>query len=117
MASAITFISLDYSGTPSADDILGARRAIALENQRRASLVPPGTPLPFANNTQVKASVLAIYLQSVTNEHADNIASAKTQGALSEHFTPAQLEQIAINLRTRVNAGESAASVVTDTAS
>lgn len=114
--SAITFISLDYSGNPDADDVLGARRAIAIENQRRASLVPPGTPLPFATNPQIKASTLTAYLQLVANEHAANIASAKTQGALSEYFTPAQLEQIAINLRTRINAGESAAAIVTDTA-
>lgn len=114
---SITFTSLDFSGSPDPEDILGARRAITVENQRRASLVPPGTPLPFANNAQVKASVLAIYLQLVTNEHTANISSAKTQGALGEHFTPAQLEQIAINLRTRVNAGESVAAVIADTAS
>lgn len=112
---AVVF-TIDYTGTPDSDDVLAARHIIHLENARRAALTPPGTPLTFANNAQLKASYLSTLLATVTSAHLSYIQQAKSVQGTALRFTPAELVAIHANLVTRLNAGESAASLVTDTA-
>lgn len=108
--------TIDFTGAPDAEDALGARHIIFLENQRRAALTPPGTPLPFATPAQVKSSYLSVLLATVASAHSSYIQQAKSAQGTALRFTPAQLDTIRGNLVTRLNAGESAASLVTDTA-
>lgn len=117
MASAITFTALNYTGTPSNDDVMAARYIVGLENKRRAALVPPGTPLLVDTAANLKASYLSMLLEIVTNAHGSYIEQAKGPAGAQLGFTDAQIEQIRVNLITRLNNGESAASLVTDTAS
>lgn len=107
--------SLDFTGAPDADDVLAARQIIFLENQRRAALTPPGTPLSTANAAAIKASYLTILLVTVSAAHSSYIAQAKA--ALNVRFTDAEIQQINQNLITRLNNGEPSASIITDTVS
>lgn len=107
--------SLNFSGAPDNDDILAARHIIFLENQRRAALTPPGTPLSTADAASIKASYLTILLATVTAAHTSYIAQAKL--TLNSRFTDAEIQQITQNLVTRLNNGESSASIITDTIS
>lgn len=111
----ITFTT-GFTGTPDADDILAARHIIFLENQRRAALTPPGTPLPTANAVNVRDSYLAVLLATLTSAHLSYIQQAKSASGADVRFTPAALEVIRANLTARLNAGESEESIVTDTA-
>lgn len=115
MASAITFGELTYIGTPNSDDILAARYIVTLENKRRAALVPPGTPLPVDTGVNLKASYISILLGIVTTAHASYIEQARGVPGGQAVFTDAQIEQIRVNLITRLNNGESAASIIADT--
>lgn len=112
---AVTF-TIDYSGTVDPDDLLAARHIIFLENQRRAALTPPGTPLLFSTGPQIKASYLATLLATVTSAHLSYVQQAKSAQGTALRFTPAEMEAMYANLVARLNAGESAASLVTDTA-
>lgn len=112
---AISF-SIDYSGSPDADDLLAARHAIFLENRRRSQLVPPGTPLAFATPAQVKTSYLSILTTGLNARHQDYAEAAKNESGVAQRFTLAQVQQMHANLVTRLNAGESAATIVSDTA-
>ena len=112
--SAITFTSLTFTGTPDASDTLAAQFMVRLENARRALLDPPGTPLPSATGAQLKTSYLTVLLQIVTLAHESYIAQATVDSA---RFTQAQTDQIKFNLNARLDAGETAANIVTDTAS
>lgn len=116
MASAITFTSLNFTGTPNSDDNLAARYAITVENMARSSTVPPGTPLPFDTPGNVKASYLTILINAVTGLHNSNIVLSKGPSGAQAVLTDAQIEQIRVNLITRLNNGESAASIIADTA-
>lgn len=108
--------SIDYTGTVDPDDLLAARHIIFLENQRRAALTPPGTPLLFSTGPQIKASYLATLLATVTSAHLSYVQQAKSAQGTALRFTPSEIETIHANLVARLNAGESAASLVTDTA-
>jgi len=109
--------TLDYSGSPDPDDVLAARQIIFLENQRRAALTPPGTPLSTANAASIKASYLSILLATVTNAHLNYISQSKSNAGIQVRFTDAELQQINSNLITRLNNGESSASIIADTVS
>lgn len=139
--------TLDYTGTPDADDVLAARHIIFLENQRRtqqnvviaatnaaaviensrrAAQLPPGTPipivplltlLPVATAAQIKASYLSLLLAQITTQHLSNTALAKSITGIASRFTDAERQQIFANLSARLNSGESAANIITDTAS
>lgn len=108
----ITF-TVDFSGAPDADDMLAAKRLVRLENDRRAALVPPGTPLPTGSAAQLKASALTVVLTNLTAWWVSYIA----QGRGEVRFTDSELDQIKTNLNIRLNAGESSASIVADTVS
>lgn len=108
--------SIDFTGTPDADDVLAARHIIFLENQRRAALTPPGTPLATATPANVKASYLTILLATITSAHLSYIQQSKSASGMDLRFTPAQLETMRGNLVARLNSGEAAATIVTDTA-
>lgn len=114
--SAITFTTLNYTGSADADDILAARREVNAENQRRLATSPPGTPLPFATGPELKSSYLTLRLAGVTAAHLAAVDAAKAPAALQDLFTTAQLQQITANIMARANAGESAAAIVADTA-
>ena len=116
MASAITFTGLDFTGTPSSDDSNGAKSAVLRENTRRAGLIPPGTPLLVNNAANIKASYLIVLLDKITSVHADNITQSKSDSGFEQVFTPGQIDQIKTNLLTRINGGESASSIIADTA-
>lgn len=126
MASAITFGELNYSGSASQDDILAARYIVGLENKRRIELnailaaqEPPGTPIPLLPVTPaaaLKSSYISMLLAIVTSSHASYIEQARGNPGASLVFTDAEIEQIRVNLVNRRTAGESAASIVADTA-
>jgi hypothetical protein len=109
--------TIDYTGVADADDVLAARQIVFLENQRLAALTPPGTPLPTAPPASLKASYLSVLLTIVTNAHLSYIAQTKSDVGYVARFTLAERTQIAANLVTRLNNGESSASIVTDTVS
>lgn len=111
----ITF-TLDYSGTPVADDVLAARHTIHLENQRLSRLTPPGTALPFANAAQIKASYLGLLLAQITAQHLSNANLAKGITGLAARFTDAERQAIFANITARLNAGETVAAIIADTA-
>lgn len=112
----ITF-TLDYSGSPDASDILAARHIIFLENQRRSRLTPPGAPLPFANAAQIKASYLGLLLDQITAQHLSNANLAKGITGLAVRLTQAERDQLFANVTARLNAGETVAAIIADTAS
>lgn len=109
-------LDVTFTGSPDADDQLAARHIVFLENQRRAALSPPGTQLLFSTPAQLKASYLAVLVTTITSAHVSYIQQAKSAQGAEARFTPAQLEAIRANLVARLNAGESAASLVTDSA-
>lgn len=108
--------SIDYTGTVDPDDLLAARHIIFLENQRRAALTPPGTPLLFSTGPQIKASYLATLLATVTSAHLSYVQQARSASGMDVRFTPAGLETIRANLVARLNAGETEAQLITDSA-
>lgn len=108
--------SIDFTGSPDADDLLAARHAIFLENRRRSQLVPPGTPLAFATPAQVKTSYLSILTTGLNARHLDYADAAKNESGVAQRFTLAQVQQMHANLVTRLNAGATAQSIVDDTA-
>lgn len=112
----ITF-SVGFTGTPDAEDQRAARHAIFTENTRRAALTPPGTPLPNSTAAEVRASYLSILTSQIANQHSTNITYAASRDGVAERFTTDELDQIRRNLVDRLNAGESKASIVADTAS
>jgi hypothetical protein len=116
MASAIIFGELIYSGTPNADDVLAARYIVGIENKRLAALTPPGTPFPTNNAANLKASYISILIALITSAHSSYIAQARSAAGADLVFTDAEREQIRVNLITRLNGGESSASIVADTA-
>lgn len=107
-------LSTTFSGTPDADDILAAQRLVRKENERRAALIPPGTPLDTSSAANLKASALVVLSALQNTSWQSYVEQARNE---IERFTQAQLDQIKANLNSRLNAGESAASIVTDTAS
>lgn len=114
-------LSVAFTGSPDAEDLLAARHAIFVENRLRAqrSALPgatPETPLPTSTPAETKASYLAILTERATNHHKSYILEAQSEPAAKERFTPAELKQILANLVTRLNNGETAASIITDTA-
>lgn len=116
MPSAITFGELNFVGTPSPDDVLAAKYIVGLENKRRASLTPPGTPLPVDTGPNLKASYLSLLLSIVTNAHAGHISQARGVPGSQLVFTDTEIETIRVNLVTRLNNGETPSSIIADTA-
>lgn len=108
--------TIDFTGTPDAEDVLAARHAIFIENRVRSQQTPPGTQLPTATPAQVKSSYLAVLAQMLNTRHLTNASDAATEAGISQRFTPAQVAQMHANLVARLNAGESAATIIADTA-
>jgi hypothetical protein len=105
-----------YTGTPDADDIRAAYHSVALENRRLSELTPPGTPLPTSSVVLLKTSYLGILSQKAADFHQLMVEYSKTAAGLNQRFTPDQVLQMHANLVARLNAGESAAAIVADTA-
>lgn len=135
--SAITF-TLDFTGTPDADDILAARHIVRQENERRALVnvgitaenvrraaqTPPLDPLPLlpilptATGAQLKASYLGLLIpKNITEAHLDYIKQAKNVVSIAAQMSEAEHQQMAGYLQTRRNAGETWAQIVADMAS
>jgi len=122
----VVFSALTYTGVADQLEILAADFAITAantlitaENARRAALVPPGTPLalwPNSTNAEKKASYLGILLQGVTNTHASYVQQASSPQEFENWFTQPERQQIRANFITRRKAGETGASLVTDSA-
>jgi hypothetical protein len=108
-------ITVNFTGTPDAEDILAANQIVFSENKDRAALNPPGTPLPLSTAAELKASYISLLQAEIIRRHVTNILNAKSNDAVAQHFTPAQVEQIRINLITQLNAGASVASVIAKT--
>lgn len=106
--------SINYTGTPDAEDARAARYAIRVENQRRALLNPPLAALPSSTGAEIKSSYLTLLLDEVNAAHAQ--WTARSVQNVQQDFTKSQFDQILANLRDRLNAGETAAQIVTDTA-
>lgn len=68
----LTF-TVDWTGTPDAKDILAASLIVAAENQRRAALTPPLSPLPFGTNQEKSASYKTALAVIVAAAHASYI--------------------------------------------
>ena len=96
---AIDF-TVNFSGTPSEQDIRGATRIIELENARRLTDVddnddPILPPLPYATGAELKASYLAMLVEIVTRAHAsyiqqDDAETSQTAKELWGEATDAQ---------------------------
>lgn len=69
--------TIDYTGTPDEDDILGAKLIVNQENARRAQQEPPETPLPDSTNAELKASYLEVLTNIVVNAHIDYARQSK----------------------------------------
>tara|TARA_R110000823_G_C15942566_1_gene500611 strand:+ start:2429 stop:2773 length:345 start_codon:yes stop_codon:yes gene_type:complete len=111
--SAITWSGATFSGTPDDADKRAAHYLVRQENARRAALDPPGTPLDSTPAAALKASVLTIATQTLDGWWA----SISDQAPRSEDgLTDADKRQILANIRTRLDGGESIASIITDTA-
>jgi hypothetical protein len=109
--------TINFTGTPDADDQLAARQQVELENQRRAALTPPGTPLDVSTGAAVKASYLTVLTAVLTAAHTSYIALAKDTAGLQQRFTSSEIQTIQTNLITRLNAGEAKSQIIADTAS
>lgn len=109
--------TVSFTGASDADDQLAARQQVELENQRRATLTPPGTPLDVSTGAALKASYLTVLVQLLTGAHTSYIGQAKASEGLAQRFTDAEIQQIRTNLITRLNAGEAKSQIIADTAS
>lgn len=107
---------LDFAGAADSEDVLAARHIIFLENQRRSRLTPPGTPLPFSNAAQIKAGYLGLLLAQITAQHLSNANLAKGITGLAVRLTQAERDQLFANVTARLNAGETVAAIIADTA-
>lgn len=132
MPSALVWSST-YTGSPAPDDVLAAKKIVREENARRvtanvaitaqnvvlAGQEPPGTPipllsiLPFATNAELKASVLIIMSANQTSWWASYTQQARNDRS---RLTEAQQETIRTNHNIRLDNGESADSIVNDSA-
>jgi hypothetical protein len=108
-------ISVSYTGTPDADDALAAYQIVGQENKDRAALNPPGAVLPTSTTAELKASYLSLLSAEITRFHQRAILFAKSNEAIATRFTPAQVEQIRINLITQLNSGATPAAVIAKT--
>lgn len=115
--SAITFSGITYSGTPDSDDAVAAKVAVAQENVFQLSLNPAFTPLAISPAATLKASYLTVILNRITRLHQEMIKIAKLSSTLDQYFQRSDIDQIIVNLVNRAAGGESAASIITDTAS
>jgi len=77
-------ISVQVSN-PDAEDRLAMEYYIKEENTRRATLTPPGTPLPFSTAAERKASYEVLFNQSAADMHTHRINQAKQA---AEAITP-----------------------------
>lgn len=134
--SAITF-TLGFTGTPDLDDILAARHIVRLENERRtaqnvaiteenvrrAAQDPPLAALPLlailptATGAELKASYLGLFLATVTSAHLSYIEQAKSSQSLTGRLTEDQMKQLIGAVTTRLNNGDSVATILADVAS
>jgi hypothetical protein len=108
-------LSVSYTGTPDADDVLAARQVVFQENKDRAMLTPPGAVLPTSTTAELKASYLSLLQERVMLRHQNNILFAKSDEAVRTRFTPTEVEQIRINLMTQLNNGSTTAAVIAKT--
>jgi hypothetical protein len=108
-------ISVSYTGTPDADDVLAAYQIVGQENKDRAALTPPGTQLSTDTAANLKASYLSLLKEEITRFHQRAILFAKSNEAVATRFTPAEVEQIRINLITQLNSGATTAAVIAKT--
>lgn len=122
----ITFTNIDFTGTPDSDDRLAANHIVFLENKRittenarRAALSPPEPPLPLLPTSPalaLKSSYLGLLKSMLVAAHLSYIAQAKSADGTALRFTEEEQKQIRSNLIARLNAGESPASIIADTA-
>ena len=96
---AIT-LTVDFTGSPTEQDIRGAKRIIRLENERRAADLdengdPLLPPLPDSTSAELKSSYLGLLEAIITNAHAsyikqDDAASVEEAKTLWQSATNAQ---------------------------
>ena len=77
--------------TFSAADRSVALAAIAEENQRLASLTPPGTPLPFATALEIRTSYQTIMADRVMAVHLAGVRAIATSNATVRQIRDAAL--------------------------
>ncbi len=123
MATGITWV-LNFTGTPTPDDIIGAKfdvrqknAQIAVENVARAAQNPPLDPLPLlgmSTPAALKTSYLGLGVAAQTKTHASRISQGKN--AL-DRIPPDKKEQALAFINTRLDAGESIDFILADLAS
>lgn len=106
--------TVDFTGTPDANDILAARKLIREENARRAALTPPLAALPSGNAAQIKSSALTIVLANLAQWWGSYTAQARNEVA---RLTDAQLEELRAAVNTRLNAGDTFDTILADASS
>jgi hypothetical protein len=77
--------------TFSAADRAVALAAIAEENQRLASLTPPGTPLPFVTAQEIRASYQTIMADRVMAVHRAGVRAIATSNTTVRQIRDAAL--------------------------
>lgn len=126
MATSIVW-TVDYSGTPSADDQLAAKKLIREENARitqknteLAAQTPPGTPIPLwpsGTGAELKASVKGIMGQNATNWWGSYTTQARED---ITRIPPDKRDALLAAINARLNtggAGNSIDDVITDVSS
>lgn len=81
-------ITVSVSGTATQDDARAARYMVARENERRAALDPPGTPLATSTAAELRASYQTVLGAVVTASHASYVQQS-TEHALRNEFRQA----------------------------
>jgi len=108
----ITFTNLNFTGSPDGNDTRAAKYIIKVENDRRAALDPPGTPLPDATGAEVKSSYLTILIDIISNAHTDYIRQAKE--VVNSQLTTQEKQDLFGAVKDRLDSGTSVADLITD---
>jgi hypothetical protein len=83
----MTTLSLTTNVTnPDAEDTRAMKYMIGLENTRRASLTPPGTPLPSSTGPERRTSYEIILAATMTSAHLSYVTQANTAADADPEF-------------------------------
>jgi len=112
--SEITWTGITFTGTPDNEDMRAAKYLIRMENQRRATLDPPESPLESSPPAKLKDSVLSVSGLTLNGWWKSIIEqSLKDEYGITEE----QKKSILAVIRTRLDNGESASAILADISS
>jgi hypothetical protein len=110
-ASTVT-MTVAITGSANPNDIRAFRHKVNLENERRAALTPPGTPLPVSPAAVLRTSYATLLSADIQSGHSVVIDQANR--AIEQELTQQELGQVRAAIRDRLLAGESKASIISD---